>query len=251
MKSLRTGICWIDDVIPEGLPLKSVTVITGPGGSGKPLIGEVFVTAWLRSGGSVIFMSLQYPGSEFITESIKSVPGLNIQDYKEKIIFLQLDTGISGYQEMNKHLIRANLVKPEVWEGVLNLASEKLPDEGPGILFFCSALNLLLFSPTYGDVIFEKIKSTIELNTNRTYLFSVSTSAKAEEISQLEKLADNLIFSHSKKDPFRLFMKVLKIGGVPYDSPETQVPISPDILSHIKEMANHSRSKVLPAILKT
>jgi len=251
METLKTGIPWIDDVIPEGLPLKSTTVITGPGGSGKPLIGEVFVTAWLRKGGSVIFMSLQYPGSEFITESMKSVTGLDIQDYMEKIIFLQLDTGISEFQEVNKSLILANLLKPEVWEDVLNIASAKLPDEGPGILFFCSALNLLLFSPTYGNVIFEKIKSTIESNTTKTHIFSVSTSAKAEEISQLEKMADNLILSYSKKEPFRLFMKVLKIGGVRYDSDEVQVPISPDILGHIKEMADHSRSKVLPAILKT
>ena len=107
-----------------------------------------------------------------------------------------------------------------------------------------------MFSPTYGNVIFEKIKSTIDLNTTNTYLFSVSTSAKAEEISQLEKIAYNLILSRSKKEPFRLFMKVLKIGGVPYDSSEVQVPISSDILSHIKEMADHSRRKVLPAILK-
>ncbi len=251
MKTLKTGLNWIDNVIPEGLPLKSTTVITGPGGSGKPLIGETFVTAWLKKNGSVIFMSLQYPGLEFIAESIKSVTRLDIQDYKEKTIFLQLDTGISEYQEVNKSLILANLVKPEVWEKVLNLASAKLPDEGPGVLIFCSALNLLLFSPTYGDLIFEKIKSTIVSNTDKTYLFSVSTSAKAEEISQLEKIADNLIFSHSKKNPFRLFMKVLKVGGVPYNSSEIQVPISSDVLSHIKEMADHSRSKMLSAILKT
>lgn len=140
MKTIKTGIRWVDEVIPEGLPLKSTTVITGPGGSGKPLIGEVFVNAWLRKGGSVIFMSLQYPDSEFVTESIKSFSGLDIQDYKEKIIFLQLDTGIAEYHEVNKSLILANLVKPEVWEKVLNLASAKLPDEGPGILIICGLI---------------------------------------------------------------------------------------------------------------
>lgn len=251
MRTLKAGISWIDDIIPEGLPLKSTTVITGPGGSGKPLIGETFVTAWLKKGGSVIFMSLQYPGSEFIAESIKSVTGLDINDYKEKTIFLQLDTGISEYQEVNKSLILANLVKPEVWEKALNLASTKLPDEGPGILIFASALNLLLFSPTYGDAIFEQIKSTIVSNTSKTYIFSVSTSAKAEEISQLEKMADNLFLSRSEKHPFQLFMKILKMRDIPYVSDEVQVPIPPPILDHIKKMADHSRNKVLPAILKT
>ena len=251
IKTIKSGIYWVDKVIPEGLPLKSTTVITGPGGSGKPLIGETFVTAWLKKGGSIIFMSLQYPGSEFVAESIKGVTGLDIQDYKEKIIFLQLDTEISEYHEVNKNLIYANLVKPEVWEKVLNLASKKLSDEGPGILIFCSALNLLLFSPTYGEMIFEKIKSTIVSNTDKTYLFSVSTSAKAKEISQLEEIADNLILSRSEKEPFQLFMKVLKMRDAPYISDEVQVPISPEILEHIKKMADHSRSKVLPAILKT
>ena len=251
MKTLKTEISWIDETIPEGLPLKSTTVITGPGGSGKPLIGETFVSAWLKKGGSVIFMSLQYPGSEFITESIKRVAGLDIQDYKGKIIFLQLDTEISEYKKVDKQIIHANLVKPEVWEKVLNLASSKLPDEGPGILIFCSALNLLLFSPTYGDAIFKKIEETIVTNTDKTYIFSVSTSAKKNEIAQLEKMADNLIVSRSKKNPFRLYMKILRLKNVHFNSAEIQVPISPEVLTHIKEMANHSRGKVLPDILKT
>jgi len=250
MKTIKANINWVDELIPEGLPIESTTVITGPGGSGKPLIGETFVSAWLKNGGSVVFMSLQYPGSEFITESIKRVAGLDIKNYEEKIIFLQLDTEISGYKEVDKQLIHANLVKPEVWEKVLNVASGKLPDEGPGILIFCSALNLLLFSPTYGDAIFEKIKETIITNTDKTYLFSVSTSAKINEIAQLEKMADNLILSRSEKEPFRLYMKIIRLKGVYFNPAEIQVPISPEILTHIKGMADHSRGKVLPAILK-
>ena len=251
MKTIKVDINWINDVIPEGLPLKSTTVITGPGGSGKPLIGETFVSAWLKNGGSVVFMSLQYPGPEFITESIKRVTGLNIQNYEEQIIFLQLNTEISGYKEIDKQLIHANLVKPEVWEKVLNIASGKLPDKGPGILIFCSALNLLLFSPTYGDAIFKKIEKAIVTNTDKTYIFSVSTSAKKNEIEHLEKMADNLIVSRSKENPFRLYMKILRLKNVHFNSAEIQVPISPEVLTHIKEMANHSRGKVLPAILKT
>ena len=251
MKTIKADINWVDELIPEGLPIKSTIVITGPRGSGKPLIGETFVSPWLKNGGSVVFMSLQYPSSEFITESIKRVAGLDIKNYEEKIIFLQLDTEISGYKEVDKQLIHANLVKPEVWEKVLNVASGKLPDEGPGILIFCSALNLLLFSPTYGDAIFEKIKETIITNTDKTYLFSVSTSAKINEIAQLEKMADNLILSRSEKEPFRLYMKIIRLKGVYFNPAEIQVPISPEILTQIKGMADHSRSKVLPAILKT
>ena len=88
-------------------------------------------------------------------------------------------------------------------------------------------------------------------NNTKTYIFSVSTSAKTKEISELEKIADNLILSRSEKTPFQLFMKVLKMRDVSYNSAEVQVPISSKILKHIKKMADHSRSKVLPAILKT
>ena len=30
MKSLKAGISWIDKVIPDGLPLNSSTIISGP-----------------------------------------------------------------------------------------------------------------------------------------------------------------------------------------------------------------------------
>src|SRR3989337_1489398 len=104
MKSLKTGISWIDKVIPDGLPLNSSTIISGPGGSGKPLIGETFVSAWLKEGGSVVFMSLQYPSTEFLTKSIKTVTGINLNDYKDKTIFLQLDVGIPGLIDEGKNI---------------------------------------------------------------------------------------------------------------------------------------------------
>ncbi len=131
MNTIKNITGWIDKLIPEGFPTKTTTIITGPGGSGKPLIGETFVSAWLENGGSVIFMALQYPNSAFVSTSIKYVTGLDIQNYKENIVFIQLDTDIDGYKEENKQLIHANLVKPDVWESALNIASKNLPNEGP------------------------------------------------------------------------------------------------------------------------
>ena len=250
METLLTGIKWIDAVLPKGLPIKSSTIITGPGGSGKPLIGETFVSAWLKAGGSVVFMSLQYPSTDFISESIKNVTGLNLINYSDKIIFVQLEMEIPDIIDTGTNIIKANLVKPEVWDKVLNIASSKLPDKGPGILIFGSALNLLLFSPTYGEAILDKIKNTIVSDNSKTYIFSVSTTAKAEEIKEIEDAADNLIMSHSEKGPFRLYMKVLRMKNVPYNETEIQIPISPDTLNHIKKVADHSRSKVIPAISK-
>ena len=250
MKSLKTGISWIDKVIPDGLPLNSSTIISGPGGSGKPLIGETFVSAWLKEGGSVVFMSLQYPNTKFVTTSIKNVTDLNLNDYADKIIFLQLDVSITDLIDEGNNIIRANLVKPEVWDKALRIAKEKLPGGGPGVLKFGSALNLLLFSPTYGDAILDKMKETIIADKSNTYIFSVSTSAKAEEIAEIEKAADNLIISRAEKEPFRLFMKVVRIKDLPFDSNEVEVGISSEILNDIKKTADHSRKVVIPAISK-
>jgi hypothetical protein len=46
METFKPGINWVDDVIPEGLPLKSTTIIIGLVGSGKPLIGKIFFTTF-------------------------------------------------------------------------------------------------------------------------------------------------------------------------------------------------------------
>ncbi len=63
-------------------------------------------------------------------------------------------------------------------------------------------------------------------------------------------MADNLILSTSKKKPFRLYMKILRMKGVTFSSDEIQVPISPETLAHMKETADHSKGKVMPAIKK-
>jgi len=78
----------------------------------------------------------------------------------------------------------------------------------------------------------------------------VSTTAKEKEISQIENIADNVLTSRSEKKPFRLFMKVLKMKNINYKSTEVQVPISPEILTHIKKIADYSRAKIIPAISK-
>ncbi len=248
MKTIKTNKEWIDRLLPEGFPINSSMVITGPGGSGKPLIGEAFVAAWLKAGGSVVFMSLQYPRKDFITESLLKISNLDINDYPGKTAFIQFDPEIAGMTDPVGNEFRANLVYPEIWDKALLTAVKLVPDEGPGILIFGSALNLLLFSPTYWKEIRSKIIETISGEKEYTYIFSVSTTAKAEEIKAIEDAADILIYSHSEKPPFRLFMKVLRANNVKFVGDEIQVPIPPENLKEVKEVADHSRSRVIPAV---
>ncbi|MBN1300661.1 MAG: hypothetical protein JW995_05555 [Melioribacteraceae bacterium] len=250
MNTIKTGKEWLDRLMPEGLPANTSTIISGPGGSGKPLIGESFVAAWLKEGGNVIFMSLQYPTTDFLVESIKNVTGINLDDYYNKIIIIELDVTGNSWKFESENKIKANLVKPSVWEEALKAAKEKLPEEGRGNLVFGSALNLLLFSPTYGSAILNKIIETITFDKSTTYIFSVSTTVKAEEIKMLENAADNLIYAHSEKEPFRLFMNIERLINVKFDSRQIQVPIPSETLTNLKETADHSRKVVIPAVSK-
>ena len=249
MDTLKVGVPWLDALMPEGLPIHTVTLLSGPGGSGKPLIGDNFAAAWLRQGGSAVFMSLQYPSTDFIYESLKTVAGLDLNEYHDRVAFISLDATIDGMGPVEDNIFRANLVKPEIWDAALERAISLVPNQGPGIMIFGSALNLLLFSPTYGAQLLDKWETLFrQPEKEYTYIFSVSTTAKKEGIARLEAVADNLIMTRSEKEPFRLYMRIVRLKGVPFSSEEIQVPIPPHSLAHVKEIAEHSRKRVIPQI---
>lgn len=250
MEIIKTGFDWFDNLVPEGFPIHTSTLLTGPGGSGKPLIGDAIVSAWLKQGGSVVFMSLQYPSNEFIYASLKNVANLALEDYEEQIAFIELDATMDGMEIVGEHHIKANMVKPSIWKKALDEACNMLPDNGPGKLVFASAINLLLFSPTYGDKILDQMMETMKETQKCTYLFSASTTAKKEEIEKIENAVDNLIFTQSEKQPFRLYMQIMRLKDVPFVGEEIQVPIPPDALTNVKEIADHSRKRVIPQISK-
>lgn len=250
MDRIFTSQAWYDRLIPQGIPTHTSTLITGPGGSGKPLIGNVVAAAWLRQGGSIVFMSLQYPTHEFIITGLKNVAQLDLSEYRSQVAFIELDIAQDGMISSGKNHIKANLVKPDIWDAAIDQACSLLPQSGPGILVFGSALNLLLFSPTYEKDILERMKNTIQNDKRRTYLFSVSTTAKKEDIAELEAAADNLILSHSLKQPFRLFMQISRMKDVPFVPEEIEVPIASETLEDVKEVADHTRLRIIPMIQK-
>jgi KaiC/GvpD/RAD55 family RecA-like ATPase len=248
MNYLKTGFAWLDELMPTGLPIRTSTLLSGPGGSGKPLIGDAFVAAWLRAGGSVVFMSLQYPSTDFIYESLKTVAGLDLDAYSDRAAFISLDASLEGMNAPAGNVFKANLVKPDIWDAAIEKACGMVPDEGPGIMVFGSALNLLLFSPTYGQEILERMETLLRDDKRRTYIFSVSTSANREAIARLEAVADNLIMTRSEKGPFRLYMRIVRLKDALCSTEEIQVPIPQDALTHVKEIAEHSRKRVIPLI---
>ena len=250
MNAFHTQQDWFDRLLPEGLPIPSVTLLSGPGGSGKPLIGNVIVAGWLRQGGSVVFMSLQYPDHSFIAAGLKTITGLDLDEYQDHAAFIELDATLDDMIPPVGNRIKANVVKPDVWDAALERACAMVPDEGPGVLVFCSALNLLLFSPTYGQDILEKMKATSIEGKKRSYLFSASTTAKAEDISEMEAVVDHLIMTRSTRSPFQLYMQIERIKDASFVPDEIQVPFPADLLTDVKEIADHSRKRVIPLVSK-
>ena len=70
MMKFKTGQEWFDGLIPEGLAIPSSTLVSGAGGSGKPLVGFLLVSSWLKKGGNLIFI-LTSTGRDFVEKAMK------------------------------------------------------------------------------------------------------------------------------------------------------------------------------------
>lgn len=249
MTHLKTNISWLDELIPEGILTPSSTLISGPGGTGKPLVEFAFVAAWLKSGGSLIGIPLQYPSGELVKTAMKQLYNMNLNDYKGKIVYIQFDPGIEGYEKTGEDTLKSNMVKPLIWDKTIEEAEKMIDKTEPGTMIFGSALNLLLFSDKYKESILNKLKEVLQYDKGRTYAFAVSTSALADEIRILENVADNLMFTRMEK-PMKLFLQIERMKDVGFNNKETRVPIPEKMLEEINKIAETTRKTRIPEIKK-
>lgn len=253
MMKFKTGYEWFDKLVPEGLPVPSSTLVSGEGGSGKPLVGFSIVSSWLEKGGSLIFV-LSSTGEDFVEQAMKKIYNIDLGDYKDSLEFVQfdpnLDPTVDSIEDSGEGPVKANLVNPEVWDEAIRIASERFGRKSElGTLVFASALNLLLFSKTYGESILERLKEITKEDKTKTYLFTVSTSAYREKIKVLEDAADNLMFTRTEK-PMRLFLKITRMKDVDFSKEEIEVPLKTEDLRTIKSLAEESRTNLIPIISK-
>lgn len=244
---------WLQKLLPEGFPYPSSTVISGPGGAGKPLVVLGFVSSWLRSGGSVVGIPLQYPTPKFVKAAMSKIYGINLEEYAKKIVYIQFDPSINEQKRISKNTIKANLLKPDIWNESIKKANDVIEGitekSDLGTLVFGSALNLLLFSPTYRKSVIKNLENMIKNDKSKTYIFSISTSAFASEVKLWEDAADNLMYTRMEK-PMRLFLKISKMKDTNFSEEEIDVPISQEILSEIKNIAEATRKRIIPEIMK-
>ena len=249
MKTLPIPYSWINDLIPDGLPYHTSTILSGPGGTGKPLAEFAFVAAWLKAGGSVIGIPLQYSSIEFVRDSLLKLYQVDINDYPNQFVYIKFNPLIDNCKQVSDNTIEANLAIPKVWDESVIKAERMLKKTELETMVFGSALNLLLFSPTYKEATLANITSILNNDRTKTYVFSVSTSAYAEEIALWEDAADNLMLMRVEK-PMKLYFNIERMLNVSYKTDEIIPPFTGEIILEIKKTANATRKKMLPEIKK-
>lgn len=244
---VKLGVSWVDEILPKGFPTNTSTLVSGPGGSGKPLIGYIFASGWLRNGGAVIFL-LTSTTLEYLKNAMRLL-GASLDKYRRRVFFVELDPTIEGIEIVSDGHIRANFVKPDVWDEAIALASVYLSNSHPplGTMVVGAALNLLFFSSTYGRAIHEKIKGVLSVDKTKTYFFTVNIDVFKEMVEELERVSDNLMFSRMEK-PMRLFLRVERVKGAPFEKKEIEVPLSKEILEEIRKEAERGKKNLIPAI---
>ncbi len=244
---VKLGIPWIDEILPKGFPANTSTLVSGPGGSGKPLIGYIFASGWLKNGGNVAFL-LTSTTLEYLKSTMRLL-GTNLDDYYGRVFFIELDPTIEGIEVVSDEHVRANFVKPGVWDEALSLADIYLGNSPSeiGTMVVGAALNLLFFSPTYGRAIHRKIKDALSGDKTKTYFMAVNTDVFRDMVEELERSADNLMFSRTEK-PMRLFLRIERVKGAPFERREIEVPLSREILEEIRREAESGKKNLIPAI---
>jgi len=245
------SVPWLARVLPDGFVPGKPIVITGPGGSGKPLVGHAFIASWIAAGGGIVFLSLQYPDPTFLLESYRRVIGDDLDTYRDRIAFIALDPTVDRTGPLRGNRVAANVVVPDTWTEAIaqgrEFVSPALSADGPGVLVFASALNLLMFSPTWRRQITERAIATMS-DPALTCVFSVSEKPHPELIDRIVAAADTVIYSERPASEFTLIMRVLRSGTARFAPDAITIPIPEEELAATREIAEASRKRIIPAI---
>jgi hypothetical protein len=249
MKKIPFQSEWLQNLLPDGLMYPSVTIVSGPGGSGKPLVGYLFASEWLKQGGSVFFL-LTNTTLEYFHETMHLL-GVDPGQYKKNIYYVELDLSRSEITQTSSHYWKANFVKPWVWDLVfdrINNVSDK-NRANPGTMISGPALNLLFFSETYKIQLQQHILDCLKKDKQNSYFLSLNSDAFTELVVPLEEAADNLMISHMEK-PMQLFLKITRMKDVRFNQNNVMVPLSDEILASLRKEAEKGKRKLIPAIKK-
>jgi len=96
MNSCLIDLPWIRQLLPDGIPIPSSTIITGPGGAGKPLIGAVLADAWLKQGGTLVHLLVNFDRT--YSEKLLMNFEKDLETYSGKIVYVEFHPEKDGVE---------------------------------------------------------------------------------------------------------------------------------------------------------
>lgn len=117
-----------------------------------------------------------------VKTAMKKLYNMDLNEYHGKIVYIHFDPYMNKCEKIKDDTLKANMVKPHLWDEAINKAESMLEKTEPGTMIFGSALNLLLFSEIYKESILNKMVDILQNDKSRVYAFAVSTTALANEI---------------------------------------------------------------------
>ena len=163
---------------------------------------------------------------------------------------VQFDHTINSIEETGNNQLKANLVKPENWELVINKANNLMRESNSGLMFFSSALNLPLASSTYAGQLIDKFQQMFEENTSITYVFCISTSMLADKAKEIENMADNLMQAYVTSDSKKLHFDNQRVNKENFSSGVLDAPFTEEQLKEAEQRAQKYRVAPLNSIKK-
>jgi KaiC/GvpD/RAD55 family RecA-like ATPase len=246
-----TGLPWFDALVPEGVPVPSSILVSGPSGTGKPFVGLALAASWLRQGGQVIFVPLHSTHPALFEKGLRDLLNLDLRDFAGSHFFILFDTDLdphkSAVEAAGHNALRANLVNPRAWREAVAAASAVLDGGGP-TLVFASALNLLLFSPTYGDQMYSMLLETIRNTGSWTYLLALSSSILLRKGIVLEHAADHLFVMERVPRQRYVHLRAARVRNAAFRAEAVRAPVQADFLEDLKNEAVASRRILIPLV---
>jgi len=129
------------------------------------------------------------------------------------------------------------------------MASAALDGTGP-ILVYAVAVNLLLFSHSFGSQTFETLLDTVRHPGSWTYLIAISSSILLKMGLMIEQAADHLFVMQRLPRQRNVYLRAQRVRGAAFFSRAVPVPAQPDYLEDLKNEAVASRRILIPVVSK-